>query len=91
MKYCIDKAGKYLGGFDGVEPPADAVEIPQPPEHGADIWTGSSWDKSGRPGPRADRKKEALLLILDELKEIRPAKAAAIQTLIDRLQADEST
>lgn len=37
-RYYVDNAGKYLGGYDNVEPPAGAVEVQAPPEHGMDTW-----------------------------------------------------
>jgi len=43
-KFYIDKQGKYLGGFDGVDPPADAIEINVPPEDGRDKYVGGRWE-----------------------------------------------
>lgn len=88
-RYFVDAEGRYLGGFDGyqppeqpifgdgpepsllekmrgallgkpalrarvvvgyekppfvsAEPPAGAIEVPVPPEHGADRWDGTRW------------------------------------------------
>lgn len=41
--FYIDAQGRYLGGFDGAEPPDGAIEVARPPEHGADIWNNGSW------------------------------------------------
>lgn len=42
-KYYVDVAGVYLGGFAGAEPPAGAIEIQAPPEHGHQIWMFPGW------------------------------------------------
>lgn len=34
--------GVYLGGFDGVDPPAGAIETPAP-SSGTDTWNGIAW------------------------------------------------
>ena len=33
-RFFVDATGSYIGGFDGVEPPAGSVEIDVPPQHG---------------------------------------------------------
>lgn len=38
MKYYIDAAGNYLGGFDGAEPPKWSIEVPEPPADAGQIW-----------------------------------------------------
>ena len=47
-KFYVDQNGKYVGGFDGVTPPAGSVEVPSPPSH-ADFETwnfgASQWDR----------------------------------------------
>jgi hypothetical protein len=45
-KFFIDQNSKYIGGFDGATPPANAIEIPSAPEHAENIWDGTSWVKS---------------------------------------------
>jgi hypothetical protein len=42
-KYFVDASGKYLGGFDGSEPPVDSIEVPNPPAHGLDVWDGTAF------------------------------------------------
>jgi hypothetical protein len=37
-KYFIDTQGKYIGGFDGAEPPAGSIEVPSPPGHAKQLW-----------------------------------------------------
>lgn len=39
-KYYVDAEGSYIGGFDGAEPPAGAIEVPDAPGHAAQIWDG---------------------------------------------------
>lgn len=42
-KYFVDAAGVYIGGFDGAEPPEDAVEVPAAPIDARQIWDGKAW------------------------------------------------
>lgn len=42
-KYFRDEAGHYVGSFDGVDPPSDYIEVPFPPENGAQMWNGEKW------------------------------------------------
>jgi len=42
MRYYIDGAGRYLGGWDQ-NPPADATEVPTPPADARQLWDGSLW------------------------------------------------
>lgn len=39
----VDKDGKFIGAFDGVEPPAGSITVPVPPLDGRQIWNGYSW------------------------------------------------
>lgn len=43
MKYFANQQGQYLGAFDGVEPPAGAVEVPKAPKTARDKWDGQKW------------------------------------------------
>jgi len=42
-KYYVDNAGAYIGGFDGANPPAGAVEVPTPPADARQVWSGNAW------------------------------------------------
>ena len=42
-KYYVTDEGKYIGAFDGVEPPDSAVEVPSAPQDARQIWNGTSW------------------------------------------------
>jgi len=66
-KYYLNANGDYLGGFQDAKPPVGAIEIAEPPENGADIWTGSGWDKSARPLPEKSHIELAIEAIADSL------------------------
>lgn len=36
-------AGAYLGGFSGVEPPENAIEVSAPPRDARATWNGTGW------------------------------------------------
>lgn len=43
-KYFVNPAGgEYIGGFDGVEPPNGAVEVPTAPSDARQTWSGDKW------------------------------------------------
>ena len=42
-RYFVDASGIYLGAYEGAEPPDAALEVPEPPEHAAQIWGGDDW------------------------------------------------
>lgn len=42
-RYFRDTDGAYLGGFDGAEPPAGAIEVPAAPNDARATWNGSAW------------------------------------------------
>tara|TARA_R110000772_G_scaffold170520_1_gene282395 strand:+ start:465 stop:992 length:528 start_codon:yes stop_codon:yes gene_type:complete len=44
VKYFVDDQGVYIGAFEGALPPVGAIEVATPPNHGLDIWNGTSWD-----------------------------------------------
>jgi len=59
MKYFIDSKGRYIGGFDGVEPPVGSVEVESPPAHGSQLWDGGKWSEH-KPVPQAVSRFQAL-------------------------------
>ena len=77
-KYFIDDAGKYVGAFDGAEPPAGAIEVAEPPEHANDVRTGSVWVKTparvADEGNRAQVKNDAFV---QQFIEMSPAQVIA--------------
>jgi len=42
-KYYIDYEGIYLGGYDGADPPDNAIEIDAPPPHGLAKLINGQW------------------------------------------------
>jgi hypothetical protein len=42
-RYFVDGTGKYVGGFDGAEPPAGSVEVPFAPDDARQVWDGTAW------------------------------------------------
>lgn len=42
-QYFVDNTGKYLGGFDGVEPPVGSIEVPFAPDDARQLWQNGAW------------------------------------------------
>lgn len=42
-RYFVDASGRYLGGYEGVDPPEGSIEVPGPAPHGRDTWDGERW------------------------------------------------
>jgi hypothetical protein len=42
-KFYVDASGGYIGGFDGAQPPAGAIEVPHAPADARDMWNGAQW------------------------------------------------
>lgn len=69
-KFYSDEAGNYVGGFDGVTPPAGSIEVPTAPDRADCIWDGSVWTppapevlRAGMPGLSPRQLRLALLSI----------------------------
>lgn len=43
VRYFADLSGRYIGAFDGAEPPANSVEVPTAPADARQVWDGSAW------------------------------------------------
>lgn len=41
--FYVDDQGRYIGGYDGAEPPEGAIEVPSAPASAADLWQGGRW------------------------------------------------
>lgn len=84
-KYFTDPAGNYLGGYDGAEPPADAVEVAgPPPDHASQTWTGAAWiDSAATAAWRADQATADGALTAAELTAVLKDKNVIDQTEID--------
>lgn len=61
-KFFVRPDGSYIGGFDGADAlklvPADAVEVPAPPDDARQTWNGAAW--SAKPAPEKRLTVEAL-------------------------------
>jgi hypothetical protein len=64
-KFYVDLQGRYLGAFDGAEPPEGAVEIPSPPANAADLWNWGSWIVA------VDPVRAAMNAYLGEVRDLR--------------------
>lgn len=53
-QYYVTAEGAYIGGFDGIDPPAGAIEVPGPPPvNAAQVWGGTGWLPYVPPVPAA--------------------------------------
>lgn len=44
-RFFVDPSGIYLGGWQGpAAPPAGAIEVPSPPDHATQAWSGTDWN-----------------------------------------------
>lgn len=71
-RFFVDADGNYLGGFDGAEPPAGAIEVPSPPPHGLDTWNGSAWVPH-TPEPTVDELLDADIANANSIAELKAA------------------
>jgi hypothetical protein len=79
-RYFIDGDGVYLGGFDGVQPPAGAVEVARAPADARQTWTGAAWgDVPER--PYRERRKDAYA------RELGEDRGDVVNTMGDVLDA----
>lgn len=62
-RYYVDNTGAYLGGFDGVDPPDGAVEVPTPPDDARCIWDGAAWSSVTPLCPSLTRRQLLLGLL----------------------------
>lgn len=42
--FYVDGQGRYVGGFDGADPPTGAILVPTAPSCATDIWHGDHWE-----------------------------------------------
>ena len=71
MQYFVDSEGRFIGGFDGVEMPAEARKATSAPEHPEDRWDGENWI------PNLDARRRTLREAL--IKDASKARAALAQ------------
>lgn len=50
-KFYVDSNGRYLGGYDGANPPKGAKEVFSPPDDARQLWdfTTDAWKKLQKP------------------------------------------
>jgi hypothetical protein len=65
-KYFVDGAGHYIGGFDGAEPPAGAIEVPTAPASASDKWIGAQWVAASATVPAEVTRRAGLQALLLE-------------------------
>ena len=75
-KYYSDAQGNYIGGYDGAEPPAGAIERPSPPDHGFDLWDGAQWS------PNMPRMRDEV--VFPKLREVRHPVILALSEIAGR-------
>lgn len=42
-RFYVDSTGRYLGAYDGAEPPAGAIEVESAPVSALMLWDGEGW------------------------------------------------
>ena len=65
MKYFIDKTGRYVGAFDGAEPPRGAIEVPSAPDDARQPWLGDRWGEVQKTQYQINAEARAYLLSTD--------------------------
>lgn len=79
-KYYVDELGAYLGAFVGIKPPAGAIEVPEPPAHGSEIWDG----KQFQPAPPV--VPERVPMLSAQLELLAAGWMPLIDAFIDQMQ-----
>ncbi|MER9178931.1 hypothetical protein [Mesorhizobium sp. M0767] len=93
-KYFVDASGKYLGGWDGSEPPLGAIEVPSAPENVSQLWAGNAWaqpteeDLRALLTPLTPRQLCMMLPVLGLSEAAIATQIEAIPDATDRLRAD---
>lgn len=77
-KFFVDADGNYIGGFDGVEPPNGAIEVPYPPDtHASQLWNGEAYEPYIPIKPLAEKLNEIFQAQTPEVRaQFGPFKAA---------------
>jgi hypothetical protein len=63
MRYYIDTAGSYLGGWDA-NPPSGAIEVPFPPSDARQSWINGAWSDAPAIVPAKVTMRQARLALL---------------------------
>lgn len=83
-QFYVDAQGVYFGGFDGAAPPVGAIEVPNPPAHGDDIWLNGAWDAAPPVVPQIVTRRQALQALI--LRGVDDDVDAALSTISDPIQ-----
>lgn len=87
-KYFVDEQGRYLGGYDGAEPPEGAIEVPLPPADARMVWDGSQFGEVAALVPQVVTRRQARqALLLAGLLDDVPVAIAAIEDDTQRRMA----
>lgn len=66
-RFFVKPDGSYIGGFDGAGAlalvPADAIEVPAPPEDARQVWNGGAWGPKPAAPKRVDLDQLAARLV----------------------------
>lgn len=82
-KYFVNDTGEYVGGFDGTEPPANSIEVPEPPEHGLMKHDGGAWIDT----PASTNAKNRKTVNANKLADLLESKG--VITPAERLTVNE--
>jgi hypothetical protein len=88
-KFFVKNDGAYIGGFDGVMPPAGSIEVPTAPSDARQVWDGEAWGEI--PVAIPDRvtanqfgKQLAALGLLDQVTTWVGQQSASVQWSFNR-------
>lgn len=97
-KFYADAEGRYLGGYDGAEPPAGAIEVPSAPDDARQAWDGQSWGAVPPEIPESVSRRQILIGMalvgwISEKEAIDAlatgARPTAVEAVIDQLPQEE--
>lgn len=87
-KFYVDNQGRYIGGFDGAEPPDGAIEVPNPPDHGDDKLVDGAWVAATPIVPESVAMWQARAVMIEEgILDAVLTYVAAITNEIERKKA----
>jgi len=96
-KFYVDSKGKYLGGFDGANPPQGSTQVSSPPPHGLFTWNGSAWvepsdfyvlKRAQEYEKRGVTVKALLEALIEAFVELRPEKLDALQAIREQVKSE---
>lgn len=73
-KFYVDSEGRYLGGWDGSDPPPESIEVPFPPPNATYIWNGTEWN------PPPPNMADNASIITESFNASLRRKAAVLQS-----------